>query len=105
MIIIYDDGDQRTYSEVSVSVSVETRRSDDLYPGSSPDGDEVGAERGSLCWAEMAEGRRWGEADLKYSWTTRGEPTMDGEVTRGATTLRSTFLLSIKCCEKGGVFG
>ena len=30
---------------VSVSVSVETRRSDDLYPGSSPDGDGVGAER------------------------------------------------------------
>ena len=29
----------------SVSVSVETRRSDDLYPGASPDGDEVGAER------------------------------------------------------------
>ena len=34
---------------VSVSVSVETRRSDDLYAGASPDGDRVvEAERGGL---------------------------------------------------------
>ena len=48
----------------SVSVSVETRRSDDLYTGASPDGDGVEeAERGGLCWAEMVKGGRWGEAD------------------------------------------
>ena len=34
-----------TFAHGTVSVSVETRCSDDLYPGSSPDGDEVGAER------------------------------------------------------------
>ena len=25
----------------------------------------------------MVEGGSWCEADLKYSWTTRGEPTVD----------------------------
>ena len=43
--------------------TVETRRSDDLYTGASPDGDGVEAERWPLLWAEMVEGRRWGEAD------------------------------------------
>ena len=37
------------YAPYSVSVSVETRRSDDLYAGASPDGDRVvEAERGGL---------------------------------------------------------
>ena len=40
------------------------------------------ASVGLRLWKE-GEGARpiW-----KYSWTTRGEPTMDGEVARGATT-------------------
>ena len=34
----------RFLCQLSVSVSVETRRSDDLYTGASPDGDGVEAE-------------------------------------------------------------
>ena len=39
------DGERKRLHIVSVSVSVETRRSDDLYTGASPDGDGVEAER------------------------------------------------------------
>ena len=47
---------------LSVSVSVETRRSDDLYTGASPDGDGVEAERWPLLGGdgerkEMGRGR------------------------------------------------
>ena len=35
-------------ASVSVSVELETRRSDDLYTGASPDGDGVEAERWPL---------------------------------------------------------
>ena len=47
---------------MSVSVSVETRRSDDLYTGASPDGDGVEAERRPLLGGdggkkEMGRGR------------------------------------------------
>ena len=49
-------------SIMSVSVSVETRRSDDLYTGSSPDGDGLEAERRPLLGGdggrkEMGRGR------------------------------------------------
>ena len=68
---------------VSVSVSVETRRSDDLYTGASPDGDGVEAERWPLLGGDGGRkemGR--GQLEVHYSWTTRGEPTWDGEVAR-----------------------
>ena len=40
-----DSGIRGTRESNTVSVSVETRRSDDLYAGASPDGDGVEAER------------------------------------------------------------
>ena len=39
-----------------IGISVETRRSDDLYAGASPDGDRVEAERWPLLDGEMVEG-------------------------------------------------
>jgi hypothetical protein len=57
----------------SVSVSVETRRSDDLYTGSSPDGDGVEAERWPLLGGdggrkEMGRGRL--EVLVDNAWRT-----------------------------------
>ena len=58
---------------VSVSVSVETRRSDDLYTGASPDGDGVEAERWPLLGGdggrrEMGRGRL--EVLVDNAWRT-----------------------------------
>ena len=58
---------------MSVSVSVETRRSDDLYTGSSPDGDGVEAERWPLLGGdggrkEMGRGRL--EVLVDNAWRT-----------------------------------
>ena len=66
---------------VSVSVSVETRRSDDLYPESSPDGDE---DRGG--GREVASvGRRW------WNWK-------EGD---GVRPIRIRVLYSVHCrCEQ-----
>ena len=57
----------------SVSVSVETRRSDDLYTGASPDGDGVEAERWPLLGGdggrkEMGRGRL--EVLVDNAWRT-----------------------------------
>ena len=53
----------RRILSVSVSVSVETRRSDDLYTGSSPDGDGVEAERWPLLGGDGGRKEMGGEAD------------------------------------------
>ena len=56
----------------SVSVSVETRRSDDLYTGASPDGDGVEAERWPLLGGDGERKEMWGEADGRvYKHGTR----------------------------------
>ena len=64
----------RPYAEqTSVSVSVETRRSDDLYTGASPDGDGVETERWPLLGGdggrkEMGRGRL--EVLVDNAWRT-----------------------------------
>ena len=66
-------GERRVWGTCSVSVSVETRRSDDLYTGASPDGDGVEAERWPLLGGdggrkEMGRGRL--EVLVDNAWRT-----------------------------------
>ena len=62
---------------VTVSVSVETRRSDDLYTGASPDGDGVEAERWPLLGGD-GESREMGRGRLEI----QDELTQISEVRR-----------------------
>ena len=100
---------------ISVSVSVGTRRSDDLYTGASPDGDGVEAERWPLLvgvGAPMVEGsKEMGRGRLEVlvgnAWRTHdgrrgGEGCYDAR--RGVLhrdPRASPWPFRVKCWERG----